>query len=104
MEIKQNNKPTIIKIIIAFVISIGMITAFSIPFGMIPPLGSLLFPGDGIWDVPTEVTDYEILEDPNLSHDVEVYRDEWGVPHIYGYGEEDLMFALGYVQAQDRMI
>ena len=81
-----------------------MITAFSIPFGMIPPLGNLLFPGNGIWDVPTEVTDYEILEDPNLSHDVEVYRDEWGIPHIYGYGEEDLMFALGYVQAQDRMI
>lgn len=104
MEIKQKQKPTIIKIIIASVISIGMITAFSIPFGMIPPLGSLLFPGDGIWDVPTEISEYEIVKDSALYHDVEVYRDEWGIPHIYGYGEEDLMFALGYVQAQDRMI
>ncbi|QEE16697.1 penicillin acylase family protein [Promethearchaeum syntrophicum] len=104
MEIKQNQNPTIIKIIIAAVISIGMITAFSIPFGMIPPLGNLLFPGDGIWDVPTEVSEYEVVKDSALSHDVEVFRDEWGIPHIYGYGEEDLMFALGYVQAQDRMI
>ncbi len=104
MEINQKQKPTIIKLIIASVISIGMIIAFSIPFGMIPPLGNLLFPGNGIWDVPSEVDEYEILEDPNLSNDVKVYRDEWGIPHIYGYGEKDLMFALGYVQAQDRMI
>jgi penicillin G amidase len=37
-------------------------------------------------------------------HDtVQVYRDSWGVPHIYAQNEDDLFFAQGYVQAQDRL-
>lgn len=35
--------------------------------------------------------------------EVEIYRDNWGVPHIYAQNEEDLFFAQGYVQAQDRL-
>ncbi len=36
-------------------------------------------------------------------HDtVEVIRDEWGIPHIYASHPDDLFFAQGYVQAQDR--
>ncbi len=34
---------------------------------------------------------------------VEVYRDEYGVPHIIAESMEDLLFAQGYIQAQDRM-
>ena len=34
---------------------------------------------------------------------VEVVRDRWGVPHIYAENEDDLFFAQGYVQAQDRL-
>jgi len=34
---------------------------------------------------------------------VEVYRDAWGVPHIYASSLEDLYFAQGYVHAQDRL-
>jgi penicillin amidase len=37
-----------------------------------------------------------------LSAPVEVYRDEDGVPHIYAENMEDLVFAEGYVHAQDR--
>lgn len=33
----------------------------------------------------------------------DVYRDRYGVPHIYSVREEDGYFALGYVQAEDRM-
>ncbi len=35
--------------------------------------------------------------------DVQIYRDSWGVPHIYAKNEDDLFFAQGYVQAQDRL-
>lgn len=38
-----------------------------------------------------------------LHKPVEVLRDAWGVPHIYAQNEEDLFFAQGYVQAQDRL-
>ena len=37
-----------------------------------------------------------------LTAPVEVVRDKYGVPHIYAQTVEDLFFAQGYVQAQDR--
>ena len=38
-----------------------------------------------------------------LRDSVEVIRDRWGVPHIYARNMEDLFFAQGFVQAQDRL-
>ncbi|RJP21914.1 MAG: penicillin acylase family protein [Candidatus Abyssobacteria bacterium SURF_5] len=38
-----------------------------------------------------------------LSAQVDVYRDEYGIPHIYAENRRDLMFAVGYVTAQDRL-
>ena len=38
-----------------------------------------------------------------ITSEVQVYRDSWGVPHIYAQNEGDLFFAQGYVQAQDRL-
>ncbi len=38
-----------------------------------------------------------------LTRPVEVYRDDFGVPHIVAESEHDLMLAAGYVQAQDRL-
>lgn len=37
-----------------------------------------------------------------LREAVSIYRDEWGVPHIYAATPDDLFFAQGYVHAQDR--
>lgn len=39
---------------------------------------------------------------PGLEDTVEIYRDEYGIPHIYAENEHDLYFAQGYVHAQDR--
>jgi penicillin amidase len=38
-----------------------------------------------------------------LSAPVRVVRDRWGVPHIYAGNQNDLFFAQGLVQAQDRL-
>jgi acyl-homoserine lactone acylase PvdQ len=38
-----------------------------------------------------------------LSTPVRIVRDRWGVPHIYARSEDDLFFAQGFVQAQDRL-
>lgn len=40
---------------------------------------------------------------PGLRDSVEVIRDRWGVPHIYALTLDDLFFAQGFVQAQDRL-
>ena len=39
---------------------------------------------------------------PGLTAPVEVYRDGYGVPHIYARTSHDLFLAQGYVHAQDR--
>jgi penicillin G amidase len=36
-------------------------------------------------------------------HEIKVYRDEYGVPHIRAQSEYDAFFAVGYTQAQDRL-
>ncbi|HXV97523.1 MAG TPA: penicillin acylase family protein, partial [Anaerolineae bacterium] len=36
-----------------------------------------------------------------LKDEVTIYRDEYGIPHIYANSLEDLVFAQGYVHAQD---
>jgi penicillin amidase len=40
---------------------------------------------------------------PGLAAAVEVVRDKEGVPHIFAGSDNDALFALGYVHAQDRM-
>lgn len=39
----------------------------------------------------------------NLTENVDVYYDTYGVPHIYGKSKYDAFRALGYVHAQDRL-
>ena len=38
-----------------------------------------------------------------LTDDVEVHRDEWGIPHVRARSADDAFFAQGYVHAQDRL-
>jgi penicillin G amidase len=38
-----------------------------------------------------------------LIHEVRVYRDDYGVPHINAQNEYDAFFAVGYTHAQDRL-
>ncbi len=42
------------------------------------------------------------LRMPGLDAPVEIFRDAYGIPHIYASTEHDLFFAQGYVHAQDR--
>ena len=42
------------------------------------------------------------IQVPGLDTPVEVYRDSYGVPHIYASSAHDLFFTQGYVHAQDR--
>ncbi|MFV5691181.1 penicillin acylase family protein [Flavobacterium sp. LT1R49] len=39
----------------------------------------------------------------NIEKETTVYFDEFGVPHIYANNSKDVMEALGYVHAQDRL-
>jgi penicillin amidase len=43
------------------------------------------------------------LDVSGLTDEVRVVRDRWGIPHIYAKNPDDLFFAQGFVQAQDRL-
>ncbi|MFQ6089320.1 MAG: penicillin acylase family protein [Candidatus Methanofastidiosia archaeon] len=43
------------------------------------------------------------LRDSVIQGKVTVYKDIYGVPHIYAQNVEDLFFALGYITAADRL-
>ena len=103
-KMQKQEKIVIKKLSIVTTITIIVFTVFSIQIiSILAPLGNILFPGNGLWKVPGEVPEYEVLYIEDLSDEVIVYRDEWGVPHIYADNLEDLSFALGYVHAQDRL-
>ena len=104
LKLKTTEKKVIIKLSAVLVLTTIVFTILSVPLiSIIAPLGDILFPGTGLWRVPGELPEYEVLYVKGLNSSVTVYRDEWGIPHIYASNENDLSFALGYVHAQDRL-
>src|SRR5574337_834496 len=60
--------------------------------------------GTGYWLMKTSLPQIQgTISVPGLKSRVEVVRDPMGVPHIYADNADDLFFAQGYVQAQDRL-
>lgn len=43
------------------------------------------------------------VELENLENEIEIYRDNYGVPYINAKSESDAYFALGYLHAQERL-
>lgn len=57
----------------------------------------------GVWTVRRSFPHVDgELEVAGLNSQVEVLRDDWGVPHIYATTSHDLFFAQGYTHAQER--
>ncbi|NVM55103.1 MAG: penicillin acylase family protein, partial [Candidatus Helarchaeota archaeon] len=72
---------------------------------LITGLGHLLSPVGGIWNSSNQAyyPEYMEIHDSSLTAQVTVYRDLMGIPHIFVESEADFAFAIGYVQAQDRL-
>src|SRR5687767_10457396 len=72
--------------------------------GPLPPLVPLIDPINGAWGAArvdrATALDARI---PNLSEPVSVWYDRRGVPHIFASNEADVIRALGYVVARDRL-
>lgn len=86
-----------------------ILVVFSSSIGPLPPLGNFLNPtGGGILDVGT-TANYKSMQELTVSNssllksNVTIYRDANGIPYIYAKYDSDMFFAVGYVQAQDRL-
>ncbi|TFF97104.1 MAG: penicillin acylase family protein [Promethearchaeota archaeon] len=90
----------------AFLVTAVIIGFFSTSIWILPPLGDLINPNGPFWNQtkgPFGYPEYEVFKDPNLHGDkVVVYRDEYGVPHVYAEDYRDLFYVYGYLQASDR--
>ena len=51
----------------------------------------------------TEPYPKEKINIDGLKQSVEVYRDKWGINHIYAQNQHDLFFSQGYTAAKDRL-
>lgn len=71
----------------------------------LPPLGPFLDPVHGVWSVSrqAELPDSALGRIPGLTASVDVRYDRRGVPHLFARSEEDVVRALGYVVARDRL-
>ena len=54
-----------------------------------------------LWHPLAPTPTYQELSQAAQHYDVEVIRDSWGVPHIYGKRNADVAFAVAYVNAED---
>lgn len=89
---------------LSFVPIILIIIVFSTPLGMVPPLGDLINPNGGIWDVSSYAEHgSKTITIPGVKEEVICYYDEWGIPHIFAQTDEDMLFTIGYVHARDRL-
>lgn len=88
---------------------IVILVVFSSSIGPLPPLGNFLNPtGGGILDVGT-TANYKSMQELTVSNssllksNVTIYRDANGIPYVYATYDSDMFFAVGYLQAQDRL-
>ena len=58
----------------------------------------LLLPA-GIWAQPPKPSTVAAWE--KQAKRVTIYRDNWGIPHIYGQSDADAVFGLLYAQCED---
>src|SRR5258706_5982607 len=62
-------------------------------------------PGDAAPASPVEsVPLTETLHASVLSAPIDIVRDEWGIPHVYGATFADVTYGQGYIMARDRFI
>lgn len=54
--------------------------------------------------ISRSLPDYsKTVEFSHITEEIEIVRDTANVPHIFGKNDQDTLFALGYVHAQDRL-
>jgi len=57
-----------------------------------------------IFFVPRDHVDLDTFSDLGKKYDVEILRDKWGVPHVFGKTDVDTAFGIAYAHAEDDFI
>ncbi|MEY9929760.1 penicillin amidase [Catenulispora sp. GP43] len=92
-------------IVLSIVVSVAMMGLLAAGAGAIPPLGSALDPGAGVWDSAADgrPVKTETIRLDGMHAAATVSFDTAGVPTMHAGSEEDLFLVEGYVQARFRL-
>ncbi len=64
-------------------------------------VAGLFLVGLWLWDPRTSKVDKGAVEAAASDYDVEIIRDNYGVPHIFGKVDADTIFGLGFANSED---
>jgi len=64
-------------------------------------LAVLVLAGLWLWDPLDRTIDQQATTKAASAYKVEIIRDQWGVPHIFGVRDQDAAFGLGFAHAED---
>lgn len=91
------------KLILSFVLTIGIFFTLNTKFGSIPPIGKFLNPYSGVWQNETDESTSGEIEIPGLLDKVTVHYDAELIPHVFAENDMDLYKAQGYITAKHRL-
>jgi penicillin amidase len=104
MIMEPQTKNDLMRLVFSITPVLLIIIVLSTPLGLIPPIGNLINPNGGIWDISTYAEHgSKTLTIPGVEEEVICYYDEWGIPHIFAETDNDMFFTIGYVHARDRL-
>jgi penicillin amidase len=95
----------ILHLLLSLVIAAGVMYTAASGIGPLPPLGSVLNPGTGVWRSASaaQPVQNETLHLAGLQRPVTVIFEANGTPHIQAQTDNDLFWTIGYLQAHFRL-
>ncbi len=91
------------KLLLSFLLTIGLFFVLNTKLGSVPPLGKFLNPQSGIWQNETDEAISGEISISGLKDKVTVHYDTQLIPHVFAQNESDLYKAQGYLTAKHRL-
>lgn len=91
------------KLLLSFLLTIGIFFVLNTKLGSVPPLGKFLNPYSGIWQNETDEAISGEISISGLKDKVTVHYDAQLIPHVFAQSESDLYKAQGYLTAKHRL-
>lgn len=95
----------VLHLLVALIVTGGILYSVAAGAGPLPPLGPVLNPGTGVWTAASaaQPLQSETLHFPGLQQTVKVIFEANGTPHIQAATDSDLFWTIGYLQAHFRL-
>lgn len=88
-----------VKIILVVIVSLAWIFVTTFNLGPLGSLGELTTYKTGLLSVPLQD---DGIKEVDSDHQLNVYVDDVGIPHVYSASENEAAYGLGYMHAKDR--